>query len=352
MAKYAFVTEHTVGHVTFERWLREAVAADPSIEAGWFPLTFPPRGALEQLPGLRSNWSLRASLRARGLLARHDHGWDALFFHTQTAALLAGGLMRQTPGVISIDATPINLDEVAAGYDHAVAGPRAEWVKARVVGRVLREAAALVAWSEWVRRSLVDDYGVDPARIRVIPAGTRVPERPPERATGEHPRVLFVGGQFERKGGATLLDAVAGLGVELDIVTQAEVPHGPGVTVHRGLKPGSATLRELYARSDLFALPTVADASPHVILEAMAAGLPVIATPVGAIGEMVLDGTTGLLVQPGDVRDLRAAIERLRDPVLRAAMGRAGHARVGERFDAAANSRQVLDLLAEVAAAR
>jgi glycosyltransferase involved in cell wall biosynthesis len=352
MPRYAFVTEHTVGHVTFERLLREAVAADPSIEAGWFPLTFPPRGALERLPGLRSNWSLRSSVRARGLLARHDRDWDALFFHTQTAALLARGLMRRAPAVLSIDATPINLDQVAAGYDHAVAGPRTERLKAHIVGRSLREAAALVAWSEWVRRSLVDDYGVAAERIHVIPAGTRVPERPPGRSPAERLRVLFVGGQFERKGGETLLAAVAGLGIELDIVTQAEVAGGPGVTVHRGLQPGSATLRELYARSDLFVLPTIADASPHVILEAMAAGLPVITTPVGAIPEMVLDGATGILVAPGDVRGLRAAIQHLHDPAQRAAMGLAGHVRARRRFDSATNARRVLDLLAEVATVR
>jgi glycosyltransferase involved in cell wall biosynthesis len=337
MPRYAFVTEHTVGHVTFQRHLREAVAEDPAIEAGWFPLTYPPRGALEQLPPLRSNWSLRASARARRLL------WEAVLFHTQTAALLAG---RRPPSVISLDATPMNLDEVAAGYGHRVAGPRAERVKAAVVGRALRRASALIAWSDWVRGSLIGDYGVDPARIRVIPAGTRVCEQPPERTPGERLRVLFVGGQFERKGGSTLLGAVDGLDVELDVVTHSDVPERPGVTVYRDVQPGSAVLHDLYARSDVFVLPTAADASPHVILEAMAAGLPVISTPVGAIPEMV--GPTGMLVEPGRGDELRAALERLLDPALRTALGASAHARVRERFDAATNAGRVLDVLAEV----
>jgi hypothetical protein len=82
---FAFVTEHTVGHVTFERLLREAAAAHGDLEASWFPLTYSPRGAIEALPGLRSNWSLRASARARRLLAAHRRDWDAILFHTQTA---------------------------------------------------------------------------------------------------------------------------------------------------------------------------------------------------------------------------------------------------------------------------
>jgi glycosyltransferase involved in cell wall biosynthesis len=347
---FAFVTEHTVGHVTFERLLREAAAGDGHA-ATWFPLTFPPRGALEALPLLRSNWSLRSSARARRLLTAHRRDWDALLFHTQTASLLSVGLMGQIPTVLSIDATPRNIDEVGSGYDHALMDERLELVKARVVRRALHAAAAVVAWSNWVRGSLVDDYGVDPAAIRVIPAGTRVPAAPPRREASERLRLLFVGGQFERKGGPELLEALAGADFpyDLQIVTQSEVAPRPGVTVHTGVGPGSALLDELYARSDAFVLPTHADASPHVVLEAMAAGLPVISTPVGAVPEMVLEGATGLLVPPGDPRALRATIERLRDPALRGAMGSAGHARARERFDAAANARRVLAVMDEVA---
>jgi glycosyltransferase involved in cell wall biosynthesis len=130
------------------------------------------------------------------------------------------------------------------------------------------------------------------------------------------------------------------------VVTQSDVSERSGVTVHRDVRPGSAVLQELYARSDVFVLPTAADASPHVILEAMAAGLPVISTPVGAIPEMV--GSTGVLVTPGNGDELRDALERLLDPALRTALGAAAHARARERFDAATNAGRVLDVLAEV----
>jgi glycosyltransferase involved in cell wall biosynthesis len=352
MPELAFVTEYTVGHVTFERLLRGAAAADPAIGASWFPLTYAPRGLVEQLPGLRSNWSLRSSFRARRLLTMHRREWDALLFHTLTAAQLSRGIMRRVPTVISLDGTPANLDEVAAGYQHAVGSPYVEAAKRRIAGATLRAAAALVAWSAWVRDSLIGDYGVDPAVIHLIPAGTRVPAQPPVRAPRERPRALFVGGQFERKGGETLLRAVDGLDVELHIVTQSAVAPRPGITVHHGVRPGSDVLDGLYRESDLFVLPTAADASPHVVLEAMAAGLPVVSTRIGAIPEMVRDGETGLLTAPSDADAVRAAIERLLNPALRSAMGAAGHARAQEHFDAARNARRVLDVMVEVAQSR
>jgi glycosyltransferase involved in cell wall biosynthesis len=346
--EFGFVTEHTVGHVTFERLLREAAAADPSISASWFPLGFEPRGPVEALPGVRSNWSLRASLRARAALVRHRRPWDALLFHTQTAALLSVGVMRRIPTVVSVDATPRNFDEVATGYQHAVGDPRVERAKTRVVGRALHAAAGVIAWSEWVRRSLIADYGVAEDAIHVIPAGTRLPAAVPVRSPTERLRLLFVGGHFERKGGPVLLEALDGLPVDLHVVTKSAIEARDGVTVHRDVDPGSATLEELYARCDAFVLPTAADASPHVILEAMAAGLPVISTPTGAIGEMVVPGETGELVPAGSAEALRAAIGRLRDPALRARMGAAGRARAAERFDAARNAQAILDVLKAV----
>ena len=351
MARYAIVTEHMIGHVMFTRQLHEAAVDDADIEADFFPLSYAPRGAVEALPGLRSNWSLRSSVRARRLLAQHRRSWDALLFHTQTTALCSVGIMRRVPSVVSIDATPRNFDLVAAGYGHDVGRPGAESIKARIVGRSLHAAAAVVAWSDWVRRSLVDDYGVDPATIRVIPPGTRIPPSVPRRTAGERLRLLFVGGDFQRKGGRELLAALedADFPWQLDVVTQTGIePRRPEVVVHHGLRSGSAELARLYAESDLFVFPTHADASPFTVVEAMAAGLPVITTRVGAIPEMISDGQTGMLVEPGDARGLRSALGRATDPEVRARLGLAARARVEQHYDAARNARRVLELLREV----
>jgi glycosyltransferase involved in cell wall biosynthesis len=84
-------------------------------------------------------------------------------------------------------------------------------------------------------------------------------------------------------------------------------------------------------------------------MEATAAGLPVITTDVGALAEAVTPGETGLVVPPNDVLALRGALDGLLgDPARRRAMGRAGHALARARFDAAANNRTLLDLVADL----
>jgi glycosyltransferase involved in cell wall biosynthesis len=79
----------------------------------------------------------------------------------------------------------------------------------------------------------------------------------------------------------------------------------------------------------------------------MAAGLPVVATNVGAVGEAVCDGETGLLVPPGDVRTLSAALAALmQDPSRRQSMGLRARAVAERRFDSAVNARRILSILA------
>ena len=102
---------------------------------------------------------------------------------------------------------------------------------------------------------------------------------------------------------------------------------------------------ELLAAADLFVLSSRSEGLPLSILEAMAAGLPVVASDVGGVPELVVDGETGLLVPPGDPHALAAAIDRLLDdPDLRRRLGAAGRLRVSEQFDLESTQRAHLDL--------
>jgi len=104
------------------------------------------------------------------------------------------------------------------------------------------------------------------------------------------------------------------------------------------------------AAADVFALPSWTEGLPLVVLEAMALGRPVVATPVGGTPELVVDEETGLLVPPRDVAALAAALTRvLGDGALGRRLGEAGRRRVAERFSAEATSREVLALYDEVA---
>jgi glycosyltransferase involved in cell wall biosynthesis len=100
---------------------------------------------------------------------------------------------------------------------------------------------------------------------------------------------------------------------------------------------------------DIFVLPTYREAMPLTILEAMAAGKPVVSTKVNGIPEVVIDGQTGLLVEAGDAEALAdALISLIRNPHLAQEMGQAGRNRVEQHFDLARVHQQVFDLYEEV----
>jgi glycosyltransferase involved in cell wall biosynthesis len=354
--------EQTLGHRTHYHNLRRFVAEAPDVAAAFLPIAFEPAGLLSRLPIARGNWSIRASRLAQQAVSRLwvEAPLDALFYHTQVTALLAP-LQRAVPVVISLDATPLNYDTVGRYYGHT-SGGRLERLKLHANRRAFASAAALITWSQWAKDSLIGDYGVPAEKITVIAPGVDLTTWP-NGAGAERlrdigtrlPRLLFVGGDFERKGGAYLLecfDRYFADRAELHLVTQTPIAPRRNVVVYADLTPNSATLRRLYAEADLFVFPTLADCAPLAVPEAMAAALPVITTRVGAIPEMVTDGEHGLLVAPGDVEGLRAAIERLLDDAaLRARMGAAGRARVEADYDAGRNAARLLDVLRAVAGA-
>ncbi|MGH2492718.1 MAG: glycosyltransferase family 4 protein [Candidatus Limnocylindria bacterium] len=359
----ALVLEQTLGHVTHSQNLGTAVSRQTSIAATWIRVPFGVSGLERLVPAFRGNWSVRASYRARRELGRAlaTRRHDVLFFHTQVTALFSVGLMRRVPSVISLDATPLNYDSVGAAYGHRAAG--SGWLDERkhVMNRAAFHAAsALVTWSEWARDSLVADYGVDPERVRVIAPGAAsayfsIGERRSALPShGDPVRFLFVGGDFVRKGGSLLLDAVRAARTrrpfELHVVTQGRIGSQPGVTVHNGVGPNSPELLRLFRDADAFVLPSRGECLSVVLMEAGAAGLPVISTGVGALREAARDRENALVVAADDGAALRAAIERLADDEdLRRRMGRAGHQLARSKFDADRNNDVLLGLLASVA---
>ena len=218
--------------------------------------------------------------------------------------------------------------------------------------QVLRRAPLTVAWTEKVAEDVrraaptarVETLhpGLDLTQFRPRSAGTTAPAGPR--------RVLFVGGRWEAKGGPDLvraLEPVLGETVQLDVVSTDVVPKLPGVSVHSG-SPASNEVLDLFAKADVFCLPTKVDACPWVVLEAMASGVPVVSTRVGSIPEMV--GAGGVLVEPGDIHGLREALTSLlQDPDRRRALGKAGRARTEATFDARKNAPTLLRLLRAVA---
>jgi glycosyltransferase involved in cell wall biosynthesis len=226
--------------------------------------------------------------------------------------------------------------------------PLARWYGfVRMQARVARRLPVLIGVSDAAAADTAADFRVDPARIHVVPlgvdvelfapAGPRAPGRIVAVASADHPL----------KGVDHLLDAVAKLrvdrDVELHLVSTLE-PGGPterriaalgigdAVRVRSGLT--DAELAALLASAEVMAVPSRYEGFSLPTVEAMACGTPVVASRAGALPEVVgTDGECGVLVPPGDVDALAAALAGLLDsPADRERMGAAGRARATGRF--------------------
>jgi glycosyltransferase involved in cell wall biosynthesis len=201
------------------------------------------------------------------------------------------------------------------------------------------------------------------ARTVVIPNAVDVATAPRARHDGAVPRIVAVGRLAPPKDPITLVRALARLpGGRFSALIVGDGPERGAVAAEltaRGLT-GAVELAgarrdvpELLARSDVFALASLSEGGPISILEAMAAGLPVVASDVGGVGDIVVPGETGLLVPAADPDALASALARLlADPELRRRLGAAGRERARERFDLPALRAAHLELYARELARR
>jgi glycosyltransferase involved in cell wall biosynthesis len=352
--RVGFVIEESLGHATHAANLQRLLDGTTSIEAELRTVAQRPT----RVPGL-GNWTVQAGLQARSRVRelRRAGRLDALFVHTQVPAILIPDVIRRTPTVVSLDATPKQYDELGQHYAHRPGPAVVERLKTAIHRSCFHGARRLVAWSDWTKAGLVDDYGVPAGKVSVIPPGIDTdfwdggPARPDRESRAGPARVLFVGGNFARKGGLVLLDAATqlrdrGVEVEFDIVTRDDVPAAPDVRVHHGLTPNAPELIDLYRRADVFCLPTLADCLPLAFAEAGAMSLPCIATDVGAVREIVEHERTGLVVPVDDADQLARAIERLADdPASRRRLGDAARRHILAAHDARRNAERLVELL-------
>src|SRR5215468_6850784 len=360
--EFGFLLEQSLGHVTHTKNLLSNVALDPEVHAHWGLIDFAAKGIAGRIPVYRNNWTVRAGVRAYRKVARMSRQTrlDALFFHTQVPAILAQRWLRKIPGIVSLDATPLQYDELGAFYKHEQGPAWLEAWKWRLNRDCFRSARRLVAWSEWTKLGLVQDYEVPADKITVIPPGVNVQEwrRPTPRVPHADPvKILFVGGDLKRKGGLVLLEAFRALrhmGHELHLVTKDSLPPEPGVFIYNNLEANSQPLKDLYHTCDIFALPTFGDTFALVLSEAGAAGMAIISTTMAAIPEFVRDGETGLTVSAGDALSMTRALRDLAtNPTLRMTLGEGALAHVSRHYDAPTNANRLLGLLkAEANAAR
>jgi glycosyltransferase involved in cell wall biosynthesis len=200
-----------------------------------------------------------------------------------------------------------------------------------------------VCVSESERAAGVAAGTCDPRTTVVIRSGIDLDERRIARPARDTPRIVAVGRLQAPKDPLSLVRALAMLpSRRFEALLVGDGPDRPAVEAELrrlGLE-GAVVLTgdredvmEILADSDIFVLASRSEAFPITVLEAMAAGLPVVGPRVGGLAELVVEGETGLLVTPGDPAALASALEPLvDDPALRERFGAAGRARIETHF--------------------
>jgi len=223
-----------------------------------------------------------------------------------------------------------------------------------VLRGVWREAGAIVAVGEGLKQAALK---IEPGlNIEVIPNGVDTERfKPGPARTGKEFRLLFVGRLRDFKGAQHVLEALGGAEelapVRFDIV--GDGPYGGelermarakglgGRVVFHGWAAPEET-PAFYREADAFILPSYAEGSPNVVLEAMASGLPVIVSDGPGLRESVRDGVEGFVTPARDAGAIRAALGRLvHDREARRRMGEAGLARAREQSWAGVARRHV-----------
>jgi alpha-maltose-1-phosphate synthase len=348
-------------------------------DVGWRVRGVPPAHALEAADE-RLRPMLAALSRDVGMVAEpvtadivHAHTW-----YVHLAGVLAK-LAYGIPLVVTVHSLeplrPWKREQLGGGYD----------VSAWVERTALTTADAVIAVSEGTRTDILRLFDLPAERVHVIGNGIdaeffhRVTEADALERHGVDPSVpyvLFVGRITRQKGIVHLVRAIEHLDPGIGVVLCAGQPDTPeiaaemeaGVRAAQAARPNvvwipemvsRTDVRQLYSHAAVFCCPSVYEPFGIINLEAGACETPVVASAVGGIPEVIVDGETGLLVpvelslddpmRPVDAdrfeRNLAGAINALMaDPAARAAMGRAGRRRAVERFSWAAIAEATVEL--------
>lgn len=303
------------------------------------------------------------SLRARRLLATRRHEFDLVHDNQCLGSGLLGVLRDGWPLLATLH-HPITVDrELALSHADNWRGRATQRRWFGFLGmqiRVAKQLPRIVTVSESSRRDIATQMGVDPQRMTVVPVGVDHTVFRPRPGEAKVPGRIMVttSSDVPMKGLVPLLEAVAKLRTEreLELIVIGKPNEGGRVqrTLDRlGLHPlvhfvsgiSDDDLARLYASSQVAVVPSLYEGFSLPAVEAMACGVPLVATTGGALPEVAgTDGETALLVAPGDPEALAAAVRRLLDdPVLAARLGAAGRRRVLGRFTWQATARGTAD---------
>lgn len=301
-------------------------------------------------PGPACDWLAAAGVRVHGL-PRRVHGGPLMLLR------LTARLRRLRPDLVQthgeggalwgiLAARLAGIRRVAALVYQSAPVRRDKMLAMRAL---LRRADAVIAGSQAIRTHVVTDLAVPPGKVRLIPCGIDTTPfaaiaAPVRDLTAGRPVLVSVGRLVARKGHATLLAALRLLldrhGLRCDLLLAGDGPQRSALAslaAELGIQDRVRFLGivhptpPLLAQADLFVFPSLAEPQGLAVLEAMAAGVPVVASRVGGIPDMIDDGASGVLVPPGDPEALAGAVAGLIDDrAARAALAAGGRRRAAE----------------------
>ena len=286
---------------------------------------------------------------------------------------LAAAALRERPEIIhanNVHAAAISLPAALIGPSKLVWHARDPSPGALLSGLLGRRSSRVIAVSSWVRRQLCS-HGVAPWKISVIHNGVEpgaavgkesAGNEPPARAVERNGSFVFghVGQFVPRKGQMLFLSAAARVtgavpdarfllvgedifGRDSDYAERVRrLARGGPVSDRVTLAGWCSDMEPVYAKLDCLVHTAEEEPFGRVLIEAMRAGVPVIAVDSGGPAEVIRDGLTGLLVPPGDAGAVSAALSRMaNEPGLAESISERARREVAERFAAAEVARKV-----------
>ena len=342
----------TAGVLSDQRHPHEEVA-EAAQELGLKTCVIPCQGRFDtHVPG-----RIRKLLKNQNVDILHTHGYKADLYGFAAARL-----------------APVGHRSRLVSTCHNWPNPSARMQSYAKLNRVfLRFFDAITTPSPLVEK-ILKDSGIAPRKVFWISNGVnvgvqnnaqvRLAVRRELNVDDDAPVVGFVGRMVDGKGGTTLLEAAKQIVNAVPSVKFVFIGEGPqrkdweGLVQVLGLSGRvfftgvRKDMSSMYAAMDIMVLPSYEEAMPMCVLEAMAAGLPVVATRVGAIPEVV-DQQSGIVVEPRDAMTLAEAMLRLlQNPEAARAMGEAGRKRIQQKYSSDAMAQQYMNIYSQAVAGK
>ena len=346
MNKYLFESLKNLGwEITVEdiptspifRWLALIVSFHPQMSR------WKKRFEVNFIKFYKTEWMFKEKTRrAQAIVEKHKNQFDVIFqissMFAPSSELFSAG-HKKSPDkkyVLMLDYT------TSLSKDYSGFAPFGSELKRRLfLERVVYTNAEFIfTTSENTKRSLIEHYGVEPQRIVTAGYGLNLKEVKKFEKEYDGKTLLFIGIDFERKGGFVLLDAFKL--IKKEIPDAKLIIIGPNKDIYKISEPdveflGSIkdrqTIENFYQEASVFVMPSLCEPFGLVFLEAMAYKLPCIGTDRDAMPEFIHNGKNGFIVPPGDSQALaKTMIDLLKDKARLKQLGEYAQSYVKENF--------------------